>query len=679
MRVFSPARRASEGRGPKQPVGIGANPVEGTTRQSIFATLLSWLCAAAGWSAEPAPPRPLAYPPELPDAEAIVYRRVGETDLKLYVFKPRGRAGEGTEKQRPAIVFFFGGGWQLGSPEQFAPHCRYLAARGMVAMAADYRVASRHSVKPIDCVTDAQAALTYVRDHADELGIDWQRVVAAGGSAGGHLAAATALLPTDDPKGVRPNALVLFNPVLVTAPIDGEELRGFARGWDAEKLGTEPEALSPLHHLREKAPPTIIFHGASDQTVPLDTVEAFRNKARDLGNRCVLVTYPGEDHGFFNFGRKRSGAFLDTLEKTDLFLASLGYLAGPPTVDAFFANQRAARTSPEYLEHQDLTYYLDEAGERRTIETPDDWQRRREQIVAGLERVMGPLPKPLRSVPLEMHELESVEVDDIVRKKISYQTDSPYRRVTAYLLMPAKCEGRLPAMLCLHQTTKMGKGEPAGLGGKANLHYAFELARRGYVTLAPDYPSFGDYVYDFPADDGYASGSMKAICDNRRAIDVLQSLPEVDPERIGCIGHSLGGHNSIFTAVFDERIKAVVSSCGFTRFHKYYGGKLKGWTSDRYMPRIASEFASDPDRVPFDFPELVATIAPRAFFTSSPTGDDNFEVSGVRDSLAAAAPIFKLLGAEDRLVAEYPECGHDFPPEVREKAYRFLDTQLKSP
>jgi dienelactone hydrolase len=114
-----------------------------------------------------------------------------------------------------------------------------------------------------------------------------------------------------------------------------------------------------------------------------------------------------------------------------------------------------------------------------------------------------------------------------------------------------------------------------------------------------------------------------------RAIDLLQSLPEVDGERIGCIGHSLGGHNAMFTAAFDRRIKALVSNCGFTSFPKYYGGKIKGWTSSTYMPRIETVYKLKPEKVPFDFPEVVAAFAPRAFLASSPLHDDNFEVSGV--------------------------------------------------
>jgi acetyl esterase/lipase len=223
---------------------------------------------------------------------------------------------------------------------------------------------------------------------------------------------------------------------------------------------------------------------------------------------------------------------------------------------------------------------------------------------------------------------------------------------------------------------RVGKDEPAGLGKNENLRYAVHLAERGYVTLAPDYPSFGEYKYDF-AKSTFKSGSMKAIWNNIHAVDLLVALPEVDPERIGVIGHSLGGHNAMFTAVFDTRLKAIVSNCGFTSFPKYYGGKLVGWTSPRYMPRIASVYKNDPKKVPFDFPEVVAALAPRPFLAVAPVRDDNFEVSGVKDCLAAARPVYALLGAKLRLAAHYPDCGHDFPPAARKVAFAWLDRWLK--
>lgn len=342
----------------------------------------------------------------------------------------------------------------------------------------------------------------------------------------------------------------------------------------------------------------------------------------------------------------------------------------------------AADPAPKYAEHQDLSYYLDANGQKQPIKSPADWAKRREHVAAWLQTVMGPLPKPEEPIPLEVQIEEETAVGGRTRKKISYCTDSTERRVKAFLFLPHSVttgfsDVKHPAILCLHQTTNIGKSEPAGLGGNPNLHYALHLAQRGYITLAPDYPSFGEYPFDFAPTHGYTSGSMKAIYDNIRAVDLLQSLPEVDKDRIGCIGHSLGGHNTMFTAFFEPRIKCLVSNCGFTRFHKYYGGALKGWTSARYMPLIDSRHHNNPDEVPFDFPEIIAGFAPRPFLASSPIGDSNFEVSGVKDSIASARPIYELLGAANALQANYPNCAHDFPGDVRKVAYEFFDKHLR--
>jgi dienelactone hydrolase len=292
-----------------------------------------------------------------------------------------------------------------------------------------------------------------------------------------------------------------------------------------------------------------------------------------------------------------------------------------------------------------------------------------------MQQVMGTSPTSPHPVPLDIQVTEEVRVGSYLRRKLSYAAEEG-DRVPAYLLVPLERKGKVPAVLCLHQTIAIGKGEPVGLGGSPNLHYAAELAERGYVTLAPDYPSFGDYRYDF-ARSRFASGSLKAVANNRRAIDLLQQLPEVDPERIGCIGHSLGGHNTLFTAAFEPRIKALVSSCGFTSFRKYYGGNLKGWTSARYMPRIATVYDLDPARMPFDFSDVVAVCAPRAYLVCAPLHDSNFEVSGVRDVLKAARPAYERLGAGERLAALYPDCGHDFPAAARQAAYTWFDRWLR--
>ncbi len=353
-----------------------------------------------------------------------------------------------------------------------------------------------------------------------------------------------------------------------------------------------------------------------------------------------------------------------------------GYRLGGVLLVALLGLAGVAWTAPPlYPDKTNLLVYTDPSGRQRPVRSPRDWDRRRADILANMQEVMGALPAPTAVVPLDVRTEEAARVGNTVRKKVSFAV-SPGDRVPAYLFIPAGAAARLPAVLCLHQTTSIGKAEPAGIGGSPNLHYALELARRGYVTLAADYPSFGDYRYDF-ARSPFASGSLKAVWNNMRAIDLLQSLPEVDPRRIGCIGHSLGGHNALFTAAFDDRIQAVVSNCGFTSFPRYYGGDLRGWTSARYMPRIATPYGLRPERVPFDFAEVIAAIAPRAVLARAPLHDSNFDVGGVRDVMAAARPVYDLLGAGPKLAANYPDCGHDFPEHARHVAYAWLDRWLR--
>lgn len=296
-------------------------------------------------------------------------------------------------------------------------------------------------------------------------------------------------------------------------------------------------------------------------------------------------------------------------------------------------------------------------------------------IVEALELVMGPLPASTRSVPLDLAVIAEERLPGCARLAITYAAE-PGDRVPAYLLLPERRRGdRAPALLCPHQTTAIGKGEPAGVGGDADLHYALELAQRGYVTLAPDYPGFGENRTD-PYALGYASASRKGVYNHMRALDLLQSLPEVDPERIGAIGHSLGGHNSLFLAAFDPRARVVVTSCGFTSFARYFGGDLSGWSRRGYMPRIASVYGKDPRRMPFDFGDILAALAPRPVFINAPLHDDNFDVVGVWECLEVARPVYVRAGAEERLRAVHPDIGHAFPPEVRQEAYAFIDRWL---
>ena len=260
-----------------------------------------------------------AYPPSFTDARAEVYKTIGDTQLSLSIFEPPAAVAK---TNRPAIIFFFGGGWTNGSPAQFEQHCRALAARGMVAITADYRVASRHQVKVDSCLRDAKSALRHVRLNAKRLGIDPTRIAAGGGSAGGHLAAATATVPGFEEASEikkassRPNALVLFNPALV-----------FPASITAERMGVPADDLSPFHHLKREAPPTIIFHGEADTTVPIGPIKSYRDKAVSLGAKCELVSYPGQTHGFFNHGRGNNEYYDKTTTRMLAFLTGLGYLA----------------------------------------------------------------------------------------------------------------------------------------------------------------------------------------------------------------------------------------------------------------------------------------------------------------------------------------------------------------
>lgn len=333
-------------------------------------------------------------------------------------------------------------------------------------------------------------------------------------------------------------------------------------------------------------------------------------------------------------------------------------------------------------DHSQLLVVRDAAGMERPVKTKADWAERVSQIRSNMQRVMGPLPNASDAVPLDVQAVSDVHLANVSRKKIYYRPEAG-DRVPAWLLIPHSATGgnKKAAMLCLHQTTKIGKDEPAGLGGLESLHYAQELAERGFVCLVPDYPSFGDYEYDFNRRGSpYASGSMKAIWNNIRGIDLLASLPEVDASRIGAIGHSLGGHNALFTAVFDERIQAVVTSCGFTPFHDYYRGNLMGWSSDRYMPRIRSLYENHPDKVPFDFYEVIAAIAPRGVYSCSPIHDSNFDVVGVRKVFEKADGVYQLFvdanatkDGAPRLKLSTPDAAHEFPRSEREAAYAWLD------
>jgi acetyl esterase/lipase len=336
------------------------------------------------------------------------------------------------------------------------------------------------------------------------------------------------------------------------------------------------------------------------------------------------------------------------------------------------------------LPRDQLLLYRGPDGKPAPVKTVEDWAKRRAEIVRGMEAVMGKLPGQEKRCPLDVKVEEEVDGGTYIRRLITYASE-PGGRVPAYLLIPKDVlagKKRAPAVLCLHGTDNVvGHGTVVGLGKKANRAYAQELAERGYVTLAPNYPLLAKYQPDLKK-LGWESGTLKAVWDNMRGLDLLAALPFVDGTRgFGTVGHSLGGHNSVYTAVFDNRLKAVVTSCGLDSYLDYYNGDPKnwdperGWCQTRYMRKLADYKGRLAD-IPFDFHEMIGALAPRHVLIIAPTKDSNFRADSVDRIVAAARPVFKLFGHADRLRLEHPDCAHDFPPEMREAAYRLFDAVL---
>ncbi len=251
----------------------------------------------------------------------IQYKSIDRIKLTLHIFNP---ANHQASDKTPAIVFFFGGGWKNGDPTHFYPQSVYLASRGMVAICADYRTESRHNTPPSECVKDGKSAIRWIRSHASELGIDPDKLAAGGGSAGGHVAAATGTVQGFNESGEDtsisciPNALVLFNPVYDNGP----------DGYGYDRVKEYWNSFSPLHNLNKKTPPTIVFLGTEDPLITVSTAEEYQRRMEALGIRSDLHFYEGQKHGFFNKIK-----YDETVLQMDHFLISLGFLKGEPTIE----------------------------------------------------------------------------------------------------------------------------------------------------------------------------------------------------------------------------------------------------------------------------------------------------------------------------------------------------------
>ena len=256
--------------------------------------------------------------------EQIVYKQIDSTKLFMEVYLPETME---KGKKYPAMVFFFGGGWNDGSIKQFEPHANYFSKRGMICFLVDYRVKNRHQTTPFESLKDAKSAIRFIREEADEWYVDPSKIVAAGGSAGGHLAAATAILneynENTDTMSVSciPNALVLFNPVIDNGP----------GGYGYDRIGDDYKSFSPLHNIKNGAPPTILFLGTNDDLIPVETATYYQKIMEKVSSRCELRLYEGQGHGFFNY--KNLEYYKKTVSEADEFLQSLGYLNKEPKIE----------------------------------------------------------------------------------------------------------------------------------------------------------------------------------------------------------------------------------------------------------------------------------------------------------------------------------------------------------
>ncbi|MEP3374115.1 MAG: alpha/beta hydrolase [Maribacter dokdonensis] len=262
------------------------------------------------------------------ELKELVYKVVDGDTLKMQLYSPDNWI---SAKKYPTVIFFFGGGWNGGSLDQFRDQAGYFASRGMVTVLADYRVKNRHGTTPYESVKDAKSAVRYLKENAADLQIDASKIVTAGGSAGGHLAAAVALLPgvnesTDNLEiDTNVSAVILYNAVVDNGPGKG--------GFQYERMGENWFSISPIHHIEKGAPPTLLFLGAQDHLIPVSVAEEYKSKMDAVGSRCDVFIYEGQGHGFFNPKVKTREYYIKTTIEADKFLNSLGHIKGKPTIE----------------------------------------------------------------------------------------------------------------------------------------------------------------------------------------------------------------------------------------------------------------------------------------------------------------------------------------------------------
>jgi pimeloyl-ACP methyl ester carboxylesterase len=321
------------------------------------------------------------------------------------------------------------------------------------------------------------------------------------------------------------------------------------------------------------------------------------------------------------------------------------------------------------------------------VETVDDWQERRETLRRRFLDLIRDNHKPDKP-PLDLKVHESVVVDGVyTRRLVSYNVEAD-ERAHAYLGVPLDLDGKAPGVVALHGTFAQGKERAAGLVDNPDKAYLDHLCRRGYVVIAPDHFVAGHRI---PPEGPYETGRFhekhpewtavgKFTYEHSIAVDVLQSLDEVDPERIGAMGHSLGGHGTIFLAAYDERIKAAACNCGASFFRHNPG--VEHWARDRwyvYFKHIRPGLLEG-KLPPIDFHEIIALIAPRAFLDVSGLNDGHPLTQRQRVlMLTRIMDVYELEQAPGNFAFYAHGRGHAVPHESRQLIYGWLDAHLKPP
>jgi len=319
------------------------------------------------------------------------------------------------------------------------------------------------------------------------------------------------------------------------------------------------------------------------------------------------------------------------------------------------------------------------------VPTAEAWPARRLELRARFLDLIRDQRKPAKP-PLDLQVHESIVVDGVYeRRLVSYQVEAD-ERARAYLGIPLKLAGKAPGVVALHGTYEHGIEQASGLIDNPDKAYLDHLCRRGYVVIAPEHFVSGDRT---PAAGAYDTAEFhrkhpewtavgKFTYEHSIAVDVLASLAEVDAERLGVMGHSLGGHGAIFLAAYDERLKAAACNCGASFFRHNPG--VDNWARDHwyvYFHHLRPGLLKG-ELPPIDFHEIIALIAPRAFLDVSGLNDGDPLVQRQRVlMLTSVMGVYDLLNASPNFAFFVHGRGHSVAHESRELIYGWLDSHLK--